>query len=63
MKRKEIKAMTIKQDNDASCFNAHCNDQNSSQHNKRAKRLASKRLRAMVKNTVVEEIENFQKLA
>jgi len=41
MTRKEIKSQTIKQDNDASCFNGHCNDQNGSQHNKRAKRLAS----------------------
>jgi hypothetical protein len=57
MKRKEIKSITIKQDNDASCFNGHCNDQNGSQHNKRAKRLSSKRLRALVKNTIKEQVE------
>ncbi len=49
MKRKEIKAKTIKQDNDASCFNAYANDQNGSKHNKKAKRLASKRLRTLIK--------------
>ncbi len=46
MKRKEIKSKTIKQDNDASCFHT---SNNPSQHNKRAKRLASKRLRQLIK--------------
>jgi hypothetical protein len=44
MRRKEIIARTINQDNDA-CFNSSCNDQKGSIHNKRAKRRASKRLR------------------
>jgi hypothetical protein len=44
MKRKEVKSKTIKQDNDASCF------YHDSKHNKRAKRLSSKRLRKLVKD-------------
>lgn len=49
MRRKEIKSKTIKQDNDATCFNHQSNDQNGSLHNKRAKRRASKRLRQLLK--------------
>jgi hypothetical protein len=49
MKRKEIAAKTIKQDNDAGCMNPRANDQKGSQHNKKAKRLASKRLRRVLK--------------
>jgi len=55
VKRKEIKSKTIKQDNDASCFNAGSNDQKGSSHNKRAKRLASKRLRRLTRNINAEE--------
>lgn len=43
MKRKHQRAVSIGQDNDARCFNAD------SKHNKRAKRLASKRLRRILK--------------
>lgn len=46
MKNKEIKSKTIKQDNDASCFYYD------SKHNKRAKRLSSKRLRKLVKDYI-----------
>jgi hypothetical protein len=54
MRRKEITARTIKQDNDAGCFNARSNDQKGSQHNKRAKRRASKRLRQALKKEPYE---------
>lgn len=50
MKRKEIKARTIKQDNDASCFYSH-----GTKHNKEAKRLASKRLRKLLKDKLKDE--------
>lgn len=43
--RHEIKTRTIRQDNDTTCFNSRSNNQNGRRHNKRAKRLASKRLR------------------
>lgn len=46
MKRKEIKARTIKQDNDTTCFQS---PHNPSKHNKKAKRLSSRRLRAICK--------------
>ena len=49
MRKKEIKARTIKQDNDSSCFNPNANDNNGSAHNKRAKRRASKRLREIIR--------------
>lgn len=61
MKRKEIKARTIDQSNDTTCFNASCNDQKGSQHNKKAKRSASKRLRKLVNkfiNEIIDEIFN-----
>lgn len=49
MRQKEIAAKTIRQDNDARCFGSRSNDQNGSFHNKRAKRLSSKRLRQLLK--------------
>jgi hypothetical protein len=45
--RRVVKAATIRQDNDASCFGGPRG--NESKHNKAAKRLASRRLRRLIK--------------
>jgi hypothetical protein len=46
MRRKEVMAKTVKQDCDARCFRAPVN---ASKHNKKAKRLSSKRLRRLTR--------------
>jgi hypothetical protein len=48
MRRKEVHARTVQQDNDTTCFNSRSNNQKGSAHNRRAKRLASKRLRRIL---------------
>ena len=52
--RKEIRYKTIKQDNCVGGNPCNSNDNNGSAHNKRAKRLASKRLRRLIKKEVNE---------
>lgn len=54
IRRKEIMSVSIKQDNDARCFNSCSNDQRGGPHNKRAKRLASKRVRRFL----LKELKN-----
>lgn len=60
MNRKEIKAKTIHQDNNTTGFNPRSNNQNGSAHTRRAKRLASKRLRLLNRKEIYNELEDLE---
>lgn len=50
----KIHSLCVKQDNCTQCFNSRSNNQNGKLHNRRAKRLASKRLRRLDKQLIIK---------
>lgn len=55
--RKQIKAASITQSNDARCFGSNSNDQKGSIHNKRAKRNSSRKARQFLAKRLKDENE------